>query len=103
MAEVRGTVLHQGPTEHLCGPGWVWHEASPADAFLPLPAGWYWRDPYDVAVGTVIECDCGKTWVCYRDPGYITRKTVWMPSNQWRLETKRERRQRERHARRLRG
>lgn len=77
------------PTEevHACGPGWVWYDE-------PFPAH-YWITPWNVAVGTVVECDCGQTWVCVRIPGTESPVRWTAPYNDWRKETKRERRRRE--------
>lgn len=90
---MRGTVVYEPTGErHLCGPGW---------AKMKEPIGsseYYWQEPRDVKVGTVVECDCGQTWVCVRDPGDVGRRFVVMPHNVWRQETRRQRKRRERHA-----
>jgi hypothetical protein len=89
---MRGTVVHAPVVDHhVCGPGWV-HTENGWDG----KPGYYWRDPWDVAPGTVVECDCGQTWVCIRDPGSVGARCVVMPHNVWRQETRRQRKRRER-------
>lgn len=80
---------------HLCGPGWVKTE------LLDGP-GYVWREAWDVVVGTVVECGCGQTWICVRDPGFVSPTLVLNPHNMWHSESVAERRRRESNMRKAR-
>lgn len=87
---LRGTLVERGmEPHHVCGPGWV---LAPEGH----PARYYWREPWDVPIGTVVRCpDCPQTWVCYLKPRAEGRNFVAFPYRSWRKETPRERRRRE--------
>src|SRR5487761_1548838 len=101
MRSLRGTVVHEPARheDHVCGPGWEWSDGESAEPGWPSsPAGFYWCDPWDVPLGTVVECDCGQTWVCYQRPEEIGRWWVSMARNAWRKETRRERKRQARRS-----
>lgn len=75
-----GRVVHKPPPKHYCRPGTV-----VKDGFVHLFPG--------ITVGTVWECECGLTHVA--EPSRYSNVFTVV----WRLETRRERRRRERRAR----
>jgi len=63
------TIVHTPEREHYCRPGWTERAVDRTALYAP---------PFDVAVvppdpwrfprGTVIECECGRTWVSEGSP-----------------------------------
>ena len=86
-----GRVIERPEREHACSPGWT--DGGPVKDIPGLEGRRYAIPPtsYDYPKGTVWECECGKVWVSLgapapQSPGFCD----------WRRETWRERRRRER-------
>lgn len=61
-------IVSQGTREHHCSPGWELKPMPRHGLGGPWPEGQQHfvppsRDKYPP--GTVVECDCGRTWVAY--------------------------------------
>jgi hypothetical protein len=98
---------------HPCSPAWSYHEQRPYDPATMLvpdpPSAWSMSIWANEPAGTVAECnECGQRWVVAHQPQAVTgggrrhhrHLLVTMAYNYWRKETPRERRRRERKARR---
>lgn len=80
-------VVSSPEPRHACNPGWEvrW---SDGDADTLLPAGWYYH-PQQHPPGTVLLCDCGKTWIAEKDPRGFVGMVVWTEEGRfarWRRE-----------------
>lgn len=62
-------IVHQPPTRHSCNPGWTVggvcdDPGSPMHGLEYLKSPSTWSHP----PGTVVRCECGKTYVSYKTP-----------------------------------
>lgn len=102
----RARVVHEPSSgAHSCDPGgdWAWMDERPSGIMEghSWPAGTYWVES-DLTrygeCGTVVECECGKTWVLESTGWRESSTSVFAPQRFWREETRRQRRKRERTA-----
>lgn len=91
-----GRIVHRPDPGHTCSPGWTVGGVTSGDDCLP--DGVEWLQPPDISShppGTVVECECGKTWVSYKTPNSATM--IHLRGVSFRPERWRERRRRARH------
>lgn len=88
-------VVYEPPPEHYCRPG-VTVRISTGEGFGALPKGTRLLEPpspWDYPADTVVECDCGKTYVSLGAP-YVNAPGACYFRREGRFERwRRERRQ----------
>ena len=93
-------IVSQPPREHRCAPGWKLRPLPRHGLGGPWPEGQQHLVPPDRSEyppGTVVECECGRTWVAY----YPAAKSGMVGMVLFRAEGRFERWRRVRRARKL--